>query len=128
MKKSFDKPIATNNATRLGNGTSLHAEGDGRGLWARRFREIVAAHTSDLGLPPAAMSEAQRSLIRRVSVLEIELEKLEGILAREEGEIDLDQYGRASGQLRRLLETLGIERVARDTTPSISDLVAGRVK
>lgn len=122
-----DKPIARNVGTRVGNGTSLHAEGDGRGLWARRFREVVAAHTSDLGLPAEALSEAKRSLIRRIATLEIELEKFEGILARG-GEVNIDIYSRVSGQLRRMLETIGLERVARDVTPSIADVIAGRVK
>ena len=73
------------------------------------------------------MSEAQRSLIRRVATFEIELEKLEGRLSQGE-EINLDVYSRVSGQLRRILETLGIERVARDITPTLSDIVAGKFK
>jgi hypothetical protein len=32
-------------------------------------------------------------------------------------EVDLDAYGRASSHLRRLFETIGVERKARDVTP-----------
>ena len=32
-------------------------------------------------------------------------------------EINLDSYGRAASHLRRILETLGLERKARDVTP-----------
>ena len=44
--------------------------------------------------------------------MEIELEALEGKLSRGEP-IDLDMFGRLSGHLRRVLETVGINRIAR---------------
>jgi hypothetical protein len=122
VTKSVDKPIKPNNATRVGNGTALFAEGDGRSLWGRRYREIVAAHVADMGQPAEALSEAQRSLIRRASTFEIELERLEGRLSQGEA-IDLDLYSRVSGQLRRVLETIGIQRVAKDVTPSLAELI-----
>jgi hypothetical protein len=121
--KSVSKPIAANNRTKVGNGTALFAEGDGRSAWGRRYREIVAAHISDFASSPEALSEAKRSLVKRVATLEIELEKLEGRLSQGE-EINLDLYSRVSGQLRRMLETLGPDRVAKDVTPSIVDILA----
>jgi hypothetical protein len=36
--------------------------------------------------------------------------------------IDLDSYGRASSHLRRILESLGLERRARDVSPSLDDI------
>ena len=41
---------------------------------------------------------------------------MEGRLSKGEG-CDLDVYTRAAGHLRRILETLGIERATRDVTP-----------
>ena len=70
-----------------------------------------------------ALSEAQKSLIRRAAALEIELEALEGRLSRGEP-VDLDMLGRLSGHLRRVLETVGIGRVARDVTPTLAEIVA----
>jgi hypothetical protein len=64
------------------------------------------------------LSEAQISLVRRASALELELEQMEGRLS-EGQEVDLDKFGRAASHLRRLLETLGIERKAKDITPSL---------
>jgi hypothetical protein len=61
-------------------------------------------------------------LIRRVATFEIELEKLEGRMSMGE-DVNLDLYSRVSGQLRRILETLGIERVAKDLTPTLVDII-----
>jgi hypothetical protein len=72
---------------------------------------LIESHASDLG-GLDMLSEAQKSLIRRAAALEIELEALEGKLSRGEA-IDLDMFGRLSGHLRRVLETVGIQRVAR---------------
>ena len=36
--------------------------------------------------------------------------------------IDLDSYGPASSHLRRILESLGLERRARDVSPSLDDI------
>jgi hypothetical protein len=67
-------------------------------------------------------SAAERSLIRRASVLTIELEHLEKkfALADEAGAgadpNDLDLYQRAAGNLRRLLEGIGLKRRPREVT------------
>jgi hypothetical protein len=52
-------------------------------------------------------------------VLSVELEALEQkfALAGEASPHQLDLYARTAGNLRRLLETLGITRRARDITP-----------
>jgi hypothetical protein len=51
------------------------------------------------------------------------LEQMEGRLSKGEG-CDLDVYTRAAGHLRRILETLGIERQARDVTPTLDSYLA----
>jgi hypothetical protein len=61
------------------------------------------------------LSEAQLSLIRRASAIELELEQMEGKLSLGE-QIDLDGFTRSASHLRRLFETLGIERKCRDVT------------
>jgi len=94
------------------NGTRTFVVGDGRGPWARRYRDLITAHVSDLGGPDAGLSEAQLSLVRRASALEVELELAEGKLSRGEP-VDLDLFGRLLGQLRRVLEAIGLERRAR---------------
>jgi hypothetical protein len=60
-------------------------------------------------------------------VLTVELERLEAQFATA-GEADaeaLDLYGRTSGNLRRLLEAVGLRRGARDVTlPSLREYLA----
>jgi hypothetical protein len=59
------------------------------------------------------MSEAQFALAKRAAGLECELEQMEGRMSLGE-QVDLDRYGRAASHLRRILESLGLERKARD--------------
>src|SRR5436309_15895211 len=97
------------------NGRRLFVEGDGNSAWSRRYRDLVAGHVSDLG-GRSALSEAQVSLVRRASTIELELEQLEGRLSKGEA-IDLDVFTRAASHLRRILESLGLQRRPRDVTP-----------
>ena len=82
--------------------------------WARRQRDLLALHIQDLG-GEEMMSENQLSLCRRASTLEVELEMAEGRLSM--GEFtDLDLYNRLVGNLRRVLESIGLERKVRRIT------------
>ena len=94
-------------------------------MWARRMRDLIEAHTSDLGGTDAC-SHAERSIVRRVACLSVELEHLEERFANE-GQAkpsDLDLYQRTSNSLRRLLEAVGLKRVARDVTPTITQYLS----
>ena len=87
----------------------------------------MALHLSDLG-GEAAVSAAERSLVRRIATLTVELERMEERFAGD-GEADpaaLDLYSRTSGNLRRLLESLGLQRRARDVTPDLRDYIDAR--
>ena len=97
------------------SGRRAFIEGDPNSAWARRFHDLVLGHVSDLG-GRATMSEAQFALCKRAAGLEAELEQMEGRLSLGQ-EVDLDCYGRAASHLRRMLESLGLERKARDVTP-----------
>ena len=97
-------------------------DGDGRGLWARRWRDLEALYIDDLG-GASALSEFQLGLVGTCATLRCELEKLEGRLSVGEA-VDLDQFGRLAGHYRRICETLGIERRKRDLTPSVAEYVA----
>jgi hypothetical protein len=107
--------------SRVTNGSRLFAEGgDMRSPWVRRFRDVQYLHLSDLG-GPAAVSEAESSLVRRVATLTVQLEALEARFSADT-DVDiatLDAYQRGTNTLRRLLETLGIKRRARDVTPDL---------
>lgn len=108
----------------VSNGSRLFVEGDGNSAWSRRFRDLVGQHGDDLG-GRDRLSESQRSLIRRAATIEVELEQREGELSRGVA-VDLDAYARAAGHLRRLLESLGVERKARDATPTLAEYLASK--
>jgi hypothetical protein len=101
----------------VSSGRRMFVVGDSSSAWSRRYRDIVAAHVSDLGGRPA-LSEAEVSLIKRVSTLELECEQMEGKLSMGL-EIDLDLYQRTANSMRRILESLGLKRVPRNVTPSL---------
>ena len=110
------KPHARSAVT---NGAVLLADVDGRSTWARRARDLINEHLGDIGGLDQT-SAAERSLVRRASVIEVELERLETkfALANQASADDLDLYVRASGNLRRLLEALGLQRRAKNITPT----------
>ena len=113
--------------SRATNGTSLFAiGGDMRRPWARRLTDLLDLHLSDLGGFDVT-SEAERSIARRICVLEIECERLEAQFAvgeAPEGDV-IDLYSRLTNTLRRSLEALGLARRPRDVTTDLSSYIAG---
>ena len=75
------KPTARSRVT---NGSALLSGVDGRSIWARRMRDLIEQHTNDMG-GVAACSHAERSLVRRVACLSVELEHLEARFATADG-------------------------------------------
>ena len=104
----------TNARSRISNGACLLPGVDGRSTWVRRTRDLIQAHTNDLG-GLSECSQAEQSMIRRAAVLTTELEQLEVIFAQagQATERQLDLYARISSGLRRLLEAVGLERRAK---------------
>jgi hypothetical protein len=96
------------------SGRKAFIAGDPNSAWARRFHDLIQGHVSDLG-GRSNISEAKFALCKRAAGLECELEQMEGRLSQGD-EINLDSYGRAASHLRRILESLGLERKARDVT------------
>jgi hypothetical protein len=105
------------------SGRQLFIAGNPNSAWSRRFHDLVVGHVADLG-GADLLSEAQFSLIRRAAAIECELERLDARLSRDEL-VDMDVYARVAGHLRRLFETVGLERRQRDVTSLGSILRAG---
>jgi hypothetical protein len=104
------------------NGSRLLPNVDGRSAWIRRAKDVITLHVADLG-GVENISTAELSLIRRAAALTVELEMMEASWA-DAGQATpaaLDLYSRTAGNLRRLLETLGLKRRSRDVTPTLSD-------
>src|SRR5262245_24884578 len=101
--------------SRITNGALI--DGDGRSAWSRRMRDLIQLHLSDLG-GADNVSEAEKSIVRRVATLTVELERMESVFA-EAGKASpeqLDLYQRVSNSMRRMLETVGLQRRTRDVT------------
>jgi hypothetical protein len=125
METSADRAavdsVPSRQRSRITNGSALLPGALGRSAWVRRCKDVISAHLSDI--PDA--STAERSIIRRAAVLTTELEMLEARFAAA-GQADatsLDLYIRASGNLRRLLEAVGLHRRAKDVGPTLGELL-----
>jgi hypothetical protein len=110
--------------SRMSNGSAVLPGVDGRSTWVRRLRDLIGLHLSDLG-GDDAVSEAERSIVRRVATLTVELERMEAVfaVAGEASPEQIDLYQRTANSLRRLLEAVGLQRRARDISPTLSDLL-----
>ena len=100
---------------------------DHRSTWARRLRDLIALHTSDLG-GEDNISQAEKSIVRRAAVLTCELERLEVAFA-EAGEPQpalLQVYQTTANSLRRLLESGGLQRRSRDVTPTLAQYLQSK--
>jgi hypothetical protein len=100
---------------------------DNRGTWVRRLRDVIALIAADRG-GGDVLSEATLAVIRRASVLIVELEQRELKFA-EHGATDLqlEQYSRVAGNLRRMLESIGLERVPKEV-PDLATYVRMKAK
>jgi hypothetical protein len=111
------------------NGSCVLLAVDHRTAPMRRLRDLIMLHESDLG-GADFISAAERSLVRRASVIELQLELLEHRFAEAGGEATASQlmdYQRATGALRRILESLGLQRRPRDVTPSLDQVISEEI-
>ncbi len=105
----------------MSNGSRLFAEKIGlHGAWTRRYRDLCNDFMADAG-GAEHLSQLKISLCRRAASLTVECERLECALA-EGKQIDTDLLARLSSHLRRIGETIGLDRKARDATPSIEEI------
>jgi hypothetical protein len=85
--------------------------------WTARCRHLIEMHLEDLG-GEQNCSANEQAIVRRAAVIITELEILENqfALAERTNPQLLDLYVRVASGLRRLLETIGLERRPRDVT------------
>jgi len=105
------------------NGRRLHVRPVGDSAWSRRFRDLLAEITSDLG-GPESLSEGQKQLARRCATIALECEKIE-VRAVSGQQIDLETYGQLTDRLGRAFGRLGLKRVARDVE-TLAEYLASR--
>ena len=112
----------------VSNGTRLFCvDGlDGRSQTARRFRDLVETIGNDLG-GVDHLSEGQKQLIRRAATLSIMAEAMEADAVRNLA-FDGEAYGVLCDRLGRCLQRLGLERKARDVTPTLQSYLAAKAQ
>lgn len=109
--------------SRIGNGSALLPDIDGRSGLARRFKDIAAALLADQS-GATECSEARKQLIRRFAAASCLAEQLESRLVNGET-IDISEHAALSSTLVRLAARIGIDRRSRDVTPSLADYISG---
>ena len=121
LSRAASAPKKDPQKSRITNGALL-AGVDQRSPWVRRCKDLISLHLADIGGEDAA-SAAERSIIRRACVMTVELERLETKFAAagQATAEDLDLYQRTAGNLRRLLEAIGLKRRPRDVTPTVQE-------
>ena len=107
--------------SRISNGVDLLPNVDGRSLVARCYRDISGAIIVDQGGIDQC-SESRLQLIRRFAAAAVLAEQLEGRLANGE-QVDINEHAVLSSTLVRLAAKIGIDRVPRDVTPSLRELL-----
>ena len=112
------KPTAR---SRVSNGKDWLAGIDRRSSIARRYRDLMAEAIADAGGVDEC-SQARLQLIRRLAALSVQLEALEAKLA-DGADIDIAEYTSLTSTLVRVVSRLGINRVARDVSPSLADVI-----
>jgi hypothetical protein len=97
-------------------------EVDGRTKLAKRFKEICRAIARDQG-GDERLSEARIQFIRRFAAAAVLAEQMESKLASGE-EIDVHTHALLCSSLVRLAQRIGLNRVPKKITPTLSDYLA----
>src|SRR5262245_46450255 len=105
--------------SRLTNKKDLLPGVDGRTVIYRRFRDIASQVALDQG-GLDVLSEARLQLVRRFAATAVLAEQLEAALANGE-EIDIERHALLCSTLTRLAQRIGIDRRARNVTPTLRD-------
>ena len=97
---------------------------DGRTATARRFRDLVNAFVADMGGLDRC-SEVRLGLVRRLAATTVQAEMLEARMVNGDA-IDIATLCTLASTTVRLSQRLGLERRARNVTPSLGQYLAGR--
>ena len=97
---------------------------DGRSATARRFRDLVNAFVADMGGLDRC-SEIRLGLVRRLAATTVQAEMLEARMINGDA-IDIATLCTLASTTVRLSQRLGLERRARNVTPSVGQYLAAR--
>ena len=110
--------------SRVSNGVDVLPNVDGRGLVARRYRDIAAAIAADQG-GVDHISETRLQLIRRFAAAAVLAEAAEARLANGE-QINIGEHALLSSTLVRIAQRIGIFRRSRNIVPDLRDYLENK--
>jgi hypothetical protein len=122
----LDRPKITDRTqrSRITNGKDLLAGIDQRTATYRRYRDLIDAILGDQG-GVEHCSESRKQLVRRFASISVICEQAEAKLVAGE-QIDVQEHALLCSTLTRLVSRLGIDRIAKDISPTLSDFIRKR--
>jgi hypothetical protein len=110
--------VATSKRSRsaITNGSKAHQKGDERSAGARRFRDLVAAFSADLG---DNLSEADLAMVRTAAALTLKSEQIQADLAAGLP-VDSDALIRLASTSRRALAAVSAKAIERKPAGSMT--------
>jgi hypothetical protein len=117
-------PAKPEGRSRIGTGKELLPNVDHRSQTMRRYREVYGQIVEDMGGDP---SEAQSIIAKRATTLAVWCEQAEADMANGKP-IDIGEFTTATNALRRLLADIGLQRRAKNVTPTIDQYLQARAK
>jgi hypothetical protein len=116
-------PPSKRSRSAITNGSRAHQNSDERSAGARRFRDLVAAFSVDVG---DDLSEADMAMIRTAAALTLKSEQLQADLAAGK-DVDSDALIRLASTSRRALAAVSAAAIDRKpTTMTLQDHLARR--
>lgn len=107
-----------------GDGGNEFADVDGRSVGARRYRDVLGALIADQGGTDQC-SESRKQLVRRFAAAAVLAEQLEARLAYGD-KIDITAHALLASTLVRIAQCIGIDRPAKNTTPSLREYLTAK--
>ena len=106
------------------NDGDVFANVNGRLVSARRYRDVLRALMADQGGADHC-SESRKQLVRRFAAAAVLAEQLEARLVYGD-EIDITAHALLASTLVRIAQCIGIDRPAKNTTPSLREYLAAK--
>lgn len=110
------KPLRTTRSAITNGSRLLGGDVDGRSAVAKRYRDILAEISSDVG-GADIMSEGQRQLARLAAAMSVEAEQMAGRSISGETPLDVEAFGKLADRIGRTFQRLGLKRVAKPVGP-----------
>lgn len=108
----------TRNRSAISNGSWLLEGVDNRSALGRRFRDLCVSFAEDMG-GADGLTEPQRALIRQVSAVTVESEKLQASIVKGE-DVDPENLVRLNNLQARLIKQLNIKPGSAKGRPRLS--------